>query len=122
MLEAGRQWQKENVERYKEYQTDYQKRYRENKPYMHRARWAKRYAAKLQATPAWADDRYIRLFYEMAAADTILTGIEHQVDHIVPLQSDIVCGLHWEQNLQVLPAADNLSKSNRWWPDMPEQL
>lgn len=42
-----------------------------------------------------------------------------EVDHIVPLTSDLGCGLHWEGNLQVIPAAANLAKKNFWWPDMP---
>lgn len=41
------------------------------------------------------------------------------VDHIVPIKSQIVCGLHNEFNLQVIPSRDNRAKSNRYWPHMP---
>lgn len=80
---------------------------------------ARRQLRLYQAYPAWADDELIGELYALARLRTQLTGIPWEVDHIVPLNSDLVCGLHWEGNLQVIPAAANLAKSNDWWPDMP---
>lgn len=80
----------------------------------------RRLARKRQATPAWACQEAINAFYAQAAELTKSTGVQHHVDHVVPLQSRLVCGLHVEFNLAVLPRFDNQSKSNRWWPDMPE--
>jgi hypothetical protein len=65
------------------------------------------------ATPPWADLKAIEQFYIRAAEVTKLTGIKHHVDHIYPLKSPIMCGLHVEANLQIIPAAVNLRKSNR---------
>lgn len=48
-----------------------------------------------------------------------ITGIKHDVDHVVPLRSKLVCGLHNEFNLAVIPASENRSKGNRYWPGMP---
>lgn len=80
---------------------------------------ANRRAAKLQATPAWANHEKIAEFYFAADFLGMVTGEWYHVDHIVPLQSDLVCGLHWEGNLQVLTARENLRKKNSTWPDMP---
>ena len=95
------------------------------------ARWAKNnparvaflarkhQTAKRNATPKWANEFFIEEAYLLAALRTKLTGIKWHVDHIVPLQHPLVCGLHVEQNLQVIPAEHNRVKSNRYWPGMP---
>jgi hypothetical protein len=44
------------------------------------------------------------------------------VDHIVPLNSPFVSGLTCLANLEPLSAEANISKGNRWWPDMQENL
>jgi hypothetical protein len=78
---------------------------------------AQRLAAKMRAIPLWADRSAIKRLYAKAVRITQKTGTAHHVDHIVPLQSKRVCGLHCEANLRVLSAFDNQSKSNRLWPD-----
>lgn len=80
---------------------------------------ARRRAAKLRATPIWANQFFIEEIYNLARLRTKSTGVKYHVDHIVPLKSRIVCGLHVEHNLQLVPASLNLSKGNRFWPDMP---
>ena len=88
-------------------------------PHKELAKSAKRRSAKKNAVPGWANKAAIEAIYEKARRFSDLTGEPFHVDHIVPLTSDIVCGLHWEGNLQVLSGFDNLSKANRVWPDMP---
>lgn len=85
----------------------------------HKARTSARRAQSRLATPKWADKDKIKDFYRGASLLNCWDGPRAQVDHIVPLVSDLVCGLHCEQNLQILFAHENLSKGNRWWPDMP---
>ena len=80
---------------------------------------AKRYAAKMRAVPRWANDFFMQEAYALAALRTAVTGFRWQVDHIVPLQSLVVCGLHVHNNLQVIPATANAKKGNRHWPGMP---
>ena len=81
---------------------------------------AKRRMSQIKQMPSWANDFFISEIYDLAKRRTATTGYEWQVDHIVPLHSSVVCGLHTEQNLQVIPATINSMKSNRRWPNMPE--
>ena len=80
---------------------------------------AKRRALQLLATPAWRNDFFISEAYAISRQRSEITGIRWEVDHIVPLDNPIVCGLHVESNLRVVPMKLNRSKSNRHWPDMP---
>lgn len=82
---------------------------------------SKRRATMLCATPTWASELKILEFYETAAGLRMLLGAFYSVDHIVPLQSALVCGLHCEHNLQVVTREENSCKGNRFWPDMWEQ-
>ena len=77
---------------------------------------ARHKAAKLRATPVWADHAEIAAIYKTAA----LLGKDFHVDHIVPLQGATVCGLHCEANLRIIPARLNEAKHARHWPDMFE--
>jgi hypothetical protein len=95
------------------------KQYRRQPLVVELAKSAKRRASKRNAAPAWANKEAIEAIYTKAKQFSDLTGEAFHVDHIVPLTSDWVCGLHWEGNLQILPGFDNLSKGNKTWPDMP---
>ncbi len=86
------------------------------KPHVYAAQKARYRSSKYNSTPSWLSDLDIacmREFYEIASMFKSYTGLEYHVDHIVPLQGKTVCGLHVPWNLQVLPAADNIRKSNK---------
>lgn len=65
-----------------------------------------RKAVMRQATPPWADRDALRQFY-------LNTPDGHHVDHIMPLRGKTVSGLHIVENLQYLPALENIRKGNR---------
>lgn len=113
---AGLEWWRRN----KEQQAVIQRAWRlANRPLL-AAKSAQRRAVKRKAQPAWANESKIAEIYAIAAWMTANSGEIWHVDHIVPLVSTRVCGLHCEANLTILPAGENLSKSNRYWPDMFE--
>lgn len=97
--------------RIKKYKLEYARR---NKHVLNE-RKRHREASKKLATPSWykTEVKKIRDIYKLASESGM------HVDHIVPINSDIVCGLHCLSNLQILDPSENISKGNRWWPDMP---
>ena len=70
---------------------------------------AKRRAAILQRTPAWADQEKIKEIYSNCPEG-------YQVDHILPLQGELVSGLHVPENLQYLTKSENSIKNNKFVP------
>lgn len=67
----------------------------------------KRKLVIIRATPNWANTSMIEDIYRNCPEC-------HHVDHIIPLQGELVSGLHVENNLQYLIAKDNLAKGNKW--------
>jgi hypothetical protein len=109
-------YRKLNAERLAEYNASWIKKNYSR----HCAMVNKRRAALMGATPKWAIQFFINEAYDLARMRTRSFGFPWHVDHTVPLKSKIVCGLHVENNLRVIPGVENLSKGNRSWPDMPE--
>jgi len=65
-----------------------------------------------KSMPPWADKIAIKEMYIRARQLTAETGIKHEVDHIIPSNHELICGLHVENNLQILTETENISKSN----------
>jgi hypothetical protein len=114
--ENARSWYEQNSERAKENNSHWGKQ----NPEKVNAKSGKRRAAKKQAVAPWADLDAIKQIYAEAAELSKSTSIRHEVDHIYPLQSDYMCGLHVETNLQILTQSENASKNNRIWPGQLE--
>lgn len=96
--ESKRKWIKENKDRRRIYTNMRRRRLRE-------------------ATPKWLtakDIQEIKSIYEKSARWTKETGVRYVVDHVIPLQSPHVCGLHVPENLQVIPHAVNVAKGSKF--------
>ena len=106
----------QNLEFYRERDRKYYSEHKERTKASKNFTSATRYAKKLEAQPEWlssVDISKIKSLYKMSRNISKKTGTQHHVDHIVPLVNDRVCGLHVPWNLRIIPATENLSKSNR---------
>lgn len=92
----------------KERIADWHREYRARRPEVHRTTARLRRHGVSHATPPWADKVAIKAIYAEARAKGL------HVDHIVPLKSNHVCGLHVETNLQLLTPEQNRRKGNRY--------
>jgi hypothetical protein len=100
----------------------YRNVHKKNNPELYKALVSVRKRRHRAATPKWvgADEKKaIRQLYLEAQRLTKLTGERYVVDHVYPLISDEVCGLHTLKNLRIMTQAENLVKSNKM-PDLEE--
>jgi hypothetical protein len=100
--ESYKKWASANPDKVRRRMSLWKKSNRQICTYWENSRRAK----KLNATPKWADLKKIKEMY-------INCPSGYHVDHIVPLNHPLVCGLHVHWNLQYLPASENLKKSNK---------
>jgi hypothetical protein len=94
----------------------YQKAWKERNTIWVRADTKARRRKHRLATPTWLTKQQkseIRQLYQIAITMTKTTGEQYVVDHIIPLRSEVVCGLHVPWNLRVIPRQENLLKSNK---------
>jgi hypothetical protein len=118
-------WQKRNRKRVNE---NYKRYYEKNKEAIKAkkilaiasdlpkdaAKSALRRFGRAKATPSWANKFFMAEAYRLAALREQMFGFKWHVDHIVPLKGKKVCGLHVENNLQVIPAVENIRKNNHF--------
>ena len=112
-LANSKKWHENNKERAREFA----KKYRLKNPAKHCFHQANRRSLKSNATPSWLTPiqlAQIQEFYDVALAKSVQTGIRYEVDHIHPLNGNGFTGLHVPWNLQVLPAAENRAKGNKF--------
>lgn len=68
------------------------------------------------ATPPWLTDAQVKAMRDLYESANPAT---HHIDHIVPLNNPLVCGLNVPWNLRKTLWRVNLAKSNNYWPDAP---
>lgn len=93
------------------------KNYREKNKAIRAKLQMNRKSAKLQRTPIWLsnfDKLKIQCYYQLAAMRNRESGQNWHVDHIIPLQGKFVSGFHVPSNLRVIPAIENMRKSNHY--------
>jgi hypothetical protein len=130
--QSTKDWQNKNRERFKasiraryaknkERHKEVYSRYKQNNPTRFASiicNIASRYRAKKKsAQPAWLTTNHlnqIKLFYDCSAYCSSLGQVKFHVDHIIPLQGELVSGLHVPWNLQVLSESENTAKSNHF--------
>ena len=68
------------------------------------------------SVPSWhlEDRQHIIRIILLQRCKTEFSGVQHEVDHVIPLSHPNVCGLHCSDNLQVLTSKENHEKSNKF--------
>ena len=83
-------------------------RQRQKTFYKKNPKYCKRYKLKpTKRQPIWADIKKIQEIY-------LNCPLGYHVDHIIPLRGKFVSGLHVPENLQYLPALENIRKGNKY--------
>jgi len=99
--ERARLWREENKDRVKEY--------RQANKHVYNAHQQRREAFKIKATPKWLTKEDLQTFKDIYLEASYFG---YHVDHIIPLLGKLVCGLHVPNNLQIIPASENIRKKN----------
>lgn len=101
-------------ELYREWHKEYSRKWLQNNLERHSARERKRNACVKRATPIWLEKEQIKFMKSMYLNARILSKYfqaQCEVDHIIPIQSKLVSGLHVPWNLQIVTKEYNQRKS-----------
>ena len=106
-------YRERNIEKHYAYNRQHQQIRRD-----YYAAWASNHRAKkLKATPSWdieLTEFVVEEAHHLRGLRDALFPFTWHVDHIIPLKGKRVSGLHVWNNLQVIPATENLRKNNTY--------
>lgn len=86
----------------------------------HEPEWLKKHKRRqyvrqaVLSCPLWVTKEQLKAVVRERNRMTKLTGVEHVVDHIIPLNHPRICGLTVPENLQVVPRKTNAHKGGGW--------
>jgi hypothetical protein len=82
-----------------------------------------RYIAQvILSAPPWVDRARLESLRAECVWVSEMSGVQHCLDHIVPLNHPRVCGLTVPWNLRIIPLKPNSSKGNYWCPEQMEMF
>ncbi len=118
MNEASKRFYEKNKsnKEFKELNAFKVREWAKNNPHKVLEQSARKRATKLQRMPKWLTKEHrseILSFYKKAQELSSKLNSKYHVDHIVPLRGKTVSGLHVPWNLKVIPAVENMQKSNK---------
>lgn len=94
----------------------YSKNRLKNHPEKYNYHTANRRSMHDMSTPKWLNKeqkKEILKIYKESKNISKISNVVHEVDHIIPIRSKTVCGLHVPWNLQIITRSQNRSKSNK---------
>lgn len=126
--EYHKRWKAENKDKFEGYVKKHlkgnreklaerSKSWRKDNPSKVLAQLAKRRADKKSRTPSWlskSQKEQIVNLYALRDKMQKTLGLDYEVDHIIPLKGENVCGLHVPWNMQILEKSLNRSKYNKF--------
>jgi len=124
-LKKNKRWSDKNKERHSELNASWHQRNKEqhllNSQQVYEANksrklldYYRREERTRIATPKWVSKSDLLKVYKQAEQISLKTGVPHEVDHIIPLQHKLICGLNVPNNLQVITREMNRKKANKW--------
>jgi len=112
-----KEYRKQYYEKNKDRKLESDKRWRWNNPDKVALYSRIRNTLLERQTPGWYEEDLVRQLYQERDALNEMYHLDLEVDHIIPLNSDTVSGLHCLANLQLINKSSNRSKGNRYQTD-----